>query len=139
MARLPKSIIKKYGITKKAWSVFRGRRKSRPKKVKTKRRSVRKLVRRYRRKRRGGGGKSLTRTVFKWVRIGALVAPGAARVMQHGFTEQAVVDAIHDYTGYHIKHRNFDLSRLMIGWGPYLGACLATYGIPKIVSIMRRL
>lgn len=29
MARLPKSIIKKYGISKKAWSVFRGRRRSR--------------------------------------------------------------------------------------------------------------
>lgn len=29
MAKLPKSIIKKYGISKKAWSVFRHKRKSR--------------------------------------------------------------------------------------------------------------
>ena len=28
MAKLPKSIIKKYGISKKAWAVFRGQRSS---------------------------------------------------------------------------------------------------------------
>jgi hypothetical protein len=28
MAKLPKSLIKKYGISKKAWSVFRGQKKS---------------------------------------------------------------------------------------------------------------
>lgn len=31
MAKLPKSIIKKYGISKKAWAVFRGHRKSKKK------------------------------------------------------------------------------------------------------------
>ena len=34
MAKLPKSIIKKYGISKKAWAVFRGK-KSKSKAVKT--------------------------------------------------------------------------------------------------------
>ena len=42
MARLPKSIIKKYGITKKAWAVFRGQ----------------KTVKKYMVKRRGGKRKS---------------------------------------------------------------------------------
>lgn len=47
MAKLPKSIIKKHGISKKAWQVFRSRQKSRSKSVRRtnkmakKRRSVR--------------------------------------------------------------------------------------------------
>lgn len=35
MARLPKSIIKKYGITRKAWAVFRGTRATKTRKTKS--------------------------------------------------------------------------------------------------------
>lgn len=49
MARLPKSIIKKYGISKKAWSVYRGKSRSKTRKAST-RRSSAKVVRRKRRK-----------------------------------------------------------------------------------------
>lgn len=47
MAKLPKSIIKKYGITKKAWSVFRGT------KTKTKKSGGRKMEK----KRRSGSSR----------------------------------------------------------------------------------
>lgn len=75
MTGLPKSIIKKYGITKKAWSVYRGK--------KTKSRSVvrvakRRKVRRYkarglfkrRRKSKGLGG-GITGIVIGGVAYGA--------------------------------------------------------------------
>jgi len=44
MVGLPRSIIKKYGVTKKAWQVFRGNKTT----VKTKTRSVQKMARRRR-------------------------------------------------------------------------------------------
>jgi len=50
---LPKSIIKKYGISKKAWEVFRGRKsRSRPSKVKTSRKVKKTLAKKrsYKRK-----------------------------------------------------------------------------------------
>lgn len=58
MARkgLPKSIIKKYGITKKAWRIYRGRKSS---KSKTRKRKVKKTVRR---RRRSNPNKNRTRT-----------------------------------------------------------------------------
>ena len=40
MAKLPKSIIKKYGITKKAWAVFRGQKSTRRPTVSKKRKSI---------------------------------------------------------------------------------------------------
>lgn len=46
MAKLPKSIIRKYGITKKAWRVYRGR-KSTTKKVK--KRGIKTMARRRKR------------------------------------------------------------------------------------------
>ena len=57
MKGLPKSIIKKYGITKKAWSVFRGRKKSKSKgsnpKTKTKKKVYKKMTKN--KTRRSGG------------------------------------------------------------------------------------
>jgi len=57
MVGLPRNIIKKYGVSKKAWAVFRGR-KQRVKYSKVLRRG-KTMARRYRRfgrRRRGGGG-----------------------------------------------------------------------------------
>lgn len=74
MAKLPKSIIKKYGISKKAWAVFRGSRRS-------KRRTSTKIVKRFynmarhKRKahRKGGSGKGFFGKAMDIV-IGAGVA-----------------------------------------------------------------
>ena len=154
---LPKSYIKKWGISKLAWKKFRAgaltkgirtrtkaikrrirrtRRRRNPRK-----RGVRTMVRRYRRKRRRGG-KSMTRTAFKLIRLGALAAPAI-----DAFTRPA---ALHGpggkidhfmwyYTGWSQTRNRFEMEGLARGWLPYIGACLATYGIPKLVSIIRRL
>lgn len=66
MAKLPKSIIKKYGITKKAWSVFRG------KKTKSKNSGGRKMAR----KKRSGGSKGGDTLLLQ---AGTAMAYGALR------------------------------------------------------------
>ena len=90
-------------------------------------------------KKKGGGGKSLQRTVFKWLRIGALVAPGVSDVIRGTTPQQKVVYVVESYTGYNLDKGKFDFRWLARGWTPFLMACLATYGIPKLVGIIRKL
>jgi len=159
---LPKSIIKKYGISKKAWRVFRGRKKrprSRVSNPKRKRRT-RKLGRR---KNKRKGGKSLQTTVFKWLRVGALLTPAAVVATQPMKLDQKANEILRLYTGVNIKHSmasnslQFDwgrlamgwlpfltatlttYGRLAMGWLPFLTATLTTYGIPKLAGIIRRI
>lgn len=82
MTGLPASIIKEYGVTKKAWSVFRGRHKHRSTRVSHSRRRARRrsgFMARYRhsRRRRGGlglgGGKALLKNVAVGMGAGVLV------------------------------------------------------------------
>lgn len=141
MVGLPKAYIKKWGVTKLAWKKFRAkalsgsRRKPRRKKSNPKRRSVRRMANKKKRR----GGKSITRTAFKLIRIGALGAPALGRAMQKSSTQDKINDGVEDYTGYSLRHKDFKLERLARGWSPYLGACLATYGIPKLIGIIRKL
>jgi len=145
MARkgLPKSLIKKYGISKKAWRIFRGRKKrprSRVSNPKTKRRT-RKLGRRKKRR----GGKSLQQQVFKWLRIGALAAPAAVVAAGPGTPKGKINAGIELYTGVNVVESietykfAFHPEKLLAGWGPFIVANLTTYGIPKIAGIIRRL
>jgi hypothetical protein len=67
MARLPKSIIKKYGISKKAWAVYRGKKSSKPKSKGGRRMAKRK------RSRRGSSGNTLM------LQAGAAAVYGAFR------------------------------------------------------------
>ena len=154
MARkgLPKSYIKKWGITKKAWREYHaaqarkakhiGYSRSRTTKSKTTRRkksNPKRRVRRTGRRKKRRGGKSLQRTVFKWLRIGALLAPAAAKAVQPIPMEKKVWHFMYDYTGFDIDTGSWDIKRMAVGWGPFLGACLATYGIPKLMGILRRI
>jgi len=71
--------------------------------------------------------------------MGALAAPAIATLTQpiSGYDKSvAIVDA---YTGYDMYNKTFTWGHLLRGWGPFLGACVATYGIPKVVGIIRKL
>lgn len=141
MARLPKSIIKKYGITKKAWSIFKGRKRRSPSRRSSnpKKRSVVKTVRRRRYgRKRGGGGRSLTRTAFKFIRLGALIGGGVQSYQDGGGGVNGVKDALIGYGGM-ASDGKFYPHILARQWTPYLMACAVTYGIPKLISIIRRL
>jgi hypothetical protein len=141
LARLPKSLIKKHGISKKAWSIFKRRRKSpsRTRKASpSRRRGGRKTMAR-RKKRRGG--KSITNTVFKWIRVGALVGPGVGQALRwkDAGPETMVDQVLRVYTGYDFQSGQWQWSWLAEGWTPYLASVLATKGIQKISGILRRL
>jgi len=131
---LPKSIIKKYGISKKAWRVFRrGKKKSRSsRKTKTTRRNKRGNP-----KNRGGRktGKSLVRTAMKLARVGALFAPGIKEAMAHpkkpwvGLTTYGGVGGSGEFT----------MDRLIKAWTPYVATTAATHLISKLTGIIRRI
>lgn len=139
--RVFKHAIKKLGRTRrrvsKTGKVYytkpKRRKKSNPKRRK------RRMARRKKRR----GGKSLQRQLFKWIRVGALVAPGVGMgvaAAKKGYGPDEIVDQVLQvYTGYSFVHRKFDFKWLVTGWGPFLAATLMTYGIPKIAGILRRL
>ena len=81
----------------------------------------------------------MTRTAFKLVRIAALAAPAIYTATQSIPAEQKVNQILNDYTGYNMAAGNWKAERLLRGWGGYLGACLTTYGIPKLIGIIRKL
>jgi len=146
---LPKSLIKKYGISKKAWRVFRGRKKrprsraSNPKR--RKKSNPNRRTRKMGRKNKRRGGKSLQQTVFKYLRLGSLAAPGLIYATQPLKLDQKLNEIFRVYSGVNIKHSiesnefQFDWKRLAMGWGPFLATTLVTYGIPKLAGIIRRI
>jgi len=109
-------------------------RKSRVSKPKRRRR----ILGRRRGKRRGGG-KSISQQAMKWIRVAALVAPGAHAAMSEGTNEQKITRAIRYYTGYELTTGEWKPGELSKGWGPYLAAIVMTYGIPKLAGIIRRM
>ena len=90
-------------------------------------------------KKKRRGGKSLQRTVFKWLRVGALVAPAVNDLLRGATPQQKAVFVIESYSGYNIDKGQFDIRWLARGWAPFLLTSLATYGIPKLMGIIRRL
>lgn len=105
----------------------------------SKTKTTKKVKTRMGKKKGKGGGKSPTRTLFKLVRLGALVAPAIYDLARPVSTEEKIHALMVRYSGYDNKQNKWVPHRMLEGWGPYLGACLATYGIPKLVSIIRRL
>ena len=141
--RLPKSIIKKYGITKKAWRVFRGRKKSRSKSSPKRKGRTRSNPRR--RGKSGGGrvgrkGKSLAQTAYKLIPALALAAPALGTAMRPGLSGSHKLKIIvRSYTGYDTGTGKFSWSRLGEGWMPFIAASAVVLGVQKLRGILRRL
>ena len=104
------------------------------------RKTTKKVKRRMgRRKKRRRGGKSMTRTAFKLIRLGALVGGGAAEASQYGPMQDKLIGGLLSYGGYHWGQKRFDMAVALRVWTPYLMASVFTHGIPKLTSIIRRL
>ena len=120
MARkgLPKSIIKKYGISKKAWAVFRGQKSKgstpRPKKA----RKVKKVARRrYSRKRsRRSGGMTIPLALVSGV--AASVARPLKTALDTQDIQLAAWQLCEGYTGFYPGDGSFDVQRLKFGLVP---------------------
>lgn len=115
------------------------RRKSKKTRTSNPKKTTKKGKRSMGKRKRRRGGKSMTRTAFKLIRLGALAAPALIELTRSGPMDQKIRRAFTRYTGYDVDTGQFHPEYLAIGWGPYLMACLTTYGIPKVTSIIRRL
>jgi len=91
------------------------------------------------RKKKRRSGKNLQATMFKLIRLGALLAPAAVAATGPGNAEDKLEKGLSWYTGYSIQKQDFRMERLARGWMPFLMASLTTYGIPKLTGIIRRL
>lgn len=140
---LPKSIIKKYGITKKAWDVFRGRRSSKSRKRKANKPSRTRYVRRktyMARKRKSRTRSFLSFNTFaKFIKIGALVGPAAYCAMLPATPKDKLAFGLKRYTGFDLNSGSFAPEWLLQGWGPYILTSLVVTGIGKLNGIIRRL
>lgn len=138
---LPAAIIKKYGVTKKAWAVFRGRHKSHRSRVSTHKggRKTHMTRRRYFNRRRHGGGKSLAQGLMKTARGIAVLADGIMIAVGGGSLQEKAKWVLRDYTAIDIDTNSVQPHYLAKGWGPYLVTAAVTYGIPKLIGMIRRL
>jgi len=132
MVGLPKSIIKKYGISKKAWRVFRAQKgkANKPKNPSKKASS--------------GGGKTGKRWfgvsgLFKFIKIGAFLAPAGHAYLSRDNNRDRLSYGLEKYTGYNMNGGYFRWESLMEGWLPYVATTLITTGVQKLNGIIRRL
>jgi len=96
----------------------------------------RRRFRRIRRRARSFG----VRGIFKWLRIGSLVAPALHQALKKGISNEQKLDgALAMYTGYSIGKGDFKWERLKKGWTPYIATYLITKVVEKIGGIIRRL
>jgi len=93
-------------------------------------------------KRRKGG--NLQATAFKFIRLGSLLAPGLhtfgeAQAHYGGDMVMAGASALAGYGGWDTAQGKFRPELFAKHWLPFLGSVAATYGIPKLVGIIRRI
>jgi len=85
-------------------------------------------------------GKSIVKTAFKFIRLGALIGPGVGEfAATTGPIERRVARVLCAYGGYNLDGNYFDGGLLARMWLPFLGANVATYGIPKVTNIIRKM
>lgn len=80
-----------------------------------------------------------TQTIFKFVRIGGLLAPGVSTYASTGGGASGVAKALGAYAGIDPYSGQFSWARLGLMWTPYLMSSLVTNGIGKLNGIIRRL
>lgn len=139
MVGLPKSIIKKYGITKKAWSVFRHKKRSSrvtsfhsPKKKTYG--GLRSMAKKHH-SRRGG---SLLQSGEKLAKAGAFLAPAIGHLLSVGTPRQKFGWITRDYTSWNWETDKVEPHFLVRGWGPVVVVSVASVVVHKIIGLIRR-
>lgn len=81
------------------------------------------------------------RSIFKYLRIGALLAPAIAEAVDPAVTDNKlkVTRAVRWYTGFNMMDKTYNVSDVARGWLPYVVTVLLTYGVSKLAGIIRRL
>jgi hypothetical protein len=118
--------------------MFRGK-KGKTRSRKTRASNPKRRVKRTTKKKRRGGGRNIQATIFKWLRVGALVGPGVVAATKGRTWEERASYVLAKYTGYQAWDEKFNAAQLVEGYAPFLVTTLVTYGIPKLAGIIRRL
>jgi len=113
--------------------------KSKSRTTKSKTKTTKRRTKKLGKKKKRRGGKSLQATIFKWMRVGAIAAPGIAIAIQKKSGQAKIEEAVEAYFGYNIPQQKMVWGSLLRGWGPFLAATLVTYGLPKLAGILRRI
>lgn len=81
-----------------------------------------------------------TRTIFKWLRIGAFLAPGIIRAAQLGYEPpiRRLGGAMMMYSGLELDG-TFHSYLLTRAWLPFVLTSLVTVGVGKLMGIIKRL
>jgi len=124
MARkgLPKSIAKKYGISKKAWAVYRGTKKK-PKASNPRPEKARKVRRKVAKRKRSRRSKSMTIPLAPVIGLIGPMAPRIIPALISGDFGGALHEARNIYTGFD-ENGNFHFDWLMQGLMPLIGGLL---------------
>jgi hypothetical protein len=136
---LPRAIIKKYGVTKKAWAVYRGRHHSRVSKTKKNGGGKTRMVKHRRFSRRGHSTKSIIRTAEKLAGAGTFLYPGINRMHEKYGSEPiwaVAADGLALYGG--IRDAKFSFGTLVEAWGPFISFQVAKTAAHKIAGLIRR-
>lgn len=101
--------------------------------------TVRHMTRHKGKSRRRGRSFLSTSSLFKYVRIGAFVAPAIGGLTANAPWEDKWQGTLAMYTGYHPRYGDFRWDRLMQGWTPFVAATLITFGAQKLGGLIRKL
>ena len=83
-------------------------------------------------------GKSLYRSVMKLIKVGAIVGPGVFEwTSSRGPTRHKVSEVLKVYSGFSIERGDFQLGRLVNGWGPYVAVNLVEKGLAFVNRLLR--
>ena len=140
-----------YTLAKRAWNssnpLYRWQMKHRKgNKSKTRHMSVvnpmaRRAIRRYRaspRYRRARSSFLSTGNIFKYLRIGALVAPAVYGFMSWEKPADKANAILQSYTGFDLYSGQFNPQLLVRGWAPFIATTAITAGVSKINSMIRK-
>jgi len=80
-------------------------------------------------------GKSLYKSMVKIAKVAALVLPPIVAYKRYG----NIADPVLVMTGYNMSNGKWEPTRLMQGWGPFVGLTVAEKIVSKINGILRGL
>lgn len=134
-SRLQRVQVLASGKYKFVKNIKSGKRSGSKPKTKSKKKSKRKSLSKKVRSRVGRGFS--WGSIFKMVRIAAFVMPQVEVLMRNEPMSSKIPHMLSRLTGF--KDGQFSMDELKRGWGPFVMASLATYGIPKMNSMIRKL
>lgn len=135
------------------WKLKHGKLKGQRKSYKSKRvhmSPVRHMVRRFRYsrpRRRFSYGRPYrhrkagfinTRSIFKYARVGALLAPAAFDIIKEP-NQNGIGNMIYHYTGYNVNDGSWQWQGLLTGWTPFIATTAITAGVQKATAMIKRL